>query len=227
MICSIIVEKKSNNLQEEISEHNDDAFKPDPICRSDLYQYVQSVTSKWAKAKPKLQGVKSTAGTKKHKWSSEDDQFLRQAILKFGVDNWKSVALIVPGRTGKQCRERWLSHMCPNLVRSEWSLQEDIILIQKQKDVGNKWSLIANFLPGRSTTSIKNRWNYLCRRDIPAHSEEYQKMANALSFVQKTNFQKNKIFKTIDSIDMEDLFDDKVFNELSDQEIENEFLFFS
>lgn len=187
MLCSIIVEKKNNNQQDKKSVHFNNAFCSEQICRADLYQYVQSITSKWAKAKPKSQNLKSSAGSKKNKWSSEDDLRLHQAVLKFGVDNWKTVSLVVPGRTGKQCRERWLTHMCPNVVHSEWSLMEDLILIQKQKDFGNKWSLIAKFLPGRSSSSVKNRWCYLCRRDIPAHSEEYEKMANTLFHFQNAH----------------------------------------
>ncbi|KAK8884140.1 hypothetical protein M9Y10_043246 [Tritrichomonas musculus] len=225
MICSIIVEKKNNIPQEKISDRCSDVFNSNPISPNDLYQYVQSVTAKWAKAKPKNQCLKSVSGAKKHKWSSEEDQMLRQAINRFGVDNWKSVALIVPGRTGKQCRERWLSHMCPTLVHAEWSLQEDIILIQKQKDIGNKWSVIANFLPGRSTTSVKNRWNYLCRRDIPAHSEEYEKIVNTLSYVQHVNFQKDKNVDNISPSFIEEIANPSP-TELMEQELESDIFFF-
>lgn len=233
MLCSIIVEKKNNDSQEVKSKHYNDTFQSDPICSADVYQYVHSVTSKWAKSKPKPQNSKMSAGTKKNKWSSEEDFYLRQAILKFGVDNWKSVSLVVPGRTGKQCRERWLSHMCPTLVHSEWSLEEDLILMQKQKVIGNKWSFIANFLPGRSSTSVKNRWNYLIRRDIPAHSEEYEKIAKSLALFKNESMVKKDIIESprkIEQIEqnyIEKLFDDNIFNEFSDHDIENDYSFYN
>ena len=48
-----------------------------------------------------------------------------------------------------------------------------MILVQKQKEIGNRWAQIAEFLPGRSAMAIKNRWHWLLRRDIPNHVEEF------------------------------------------------------
>jgi len=32
-------------------------------------------------------------------------------------------------RHGKQCRERWNNHLDPSLKKSEWSTEEDVILL--------------------------------------------------------------------------------------------------
>ncbi|OHT02847.1 hypothetical protein TRFO_06877 [Tritrichomonas foetus] len=136
---------------------------------------VDSISAQWAREKPRSSLPRNVGGTKKNKWTASEDALLAKAIEEFGTESWRDVATHVPGRTGKQCRERWLSHMSPSILREEWTPQEDLILLHKQADLGNRWSIISKSLPGRSTTAVKNRWNYLCRRDIPNHSEEFEK----------------------------------------------------
>lgn len=39
-------------------------------------------------------------------WTKDEDELLIQAVAVHGeVDNWKTVALSVPGRTNKACRK--------------------------------------------------------------------------------------------------------------------------
>jgi hypothetical protein len=64
----------------------------------------------------------------------------------------------VPTRTSKQCRERWFDRLAPELKRTPFEPWEDEIISEKQREVGNKWSVIANYLPGRSPGAVKNRW---------------------------------------------------------------------
>lgn len=66
------------------------------------------------------------------------------------MTKWSDIAKLVPGnRIGKQCRERWFNHLDPELKKSPWTEEEDEILISTQVIVGNSWSRVANYLPGR------------------------------------------------------------------------------
>ncbi|CAA0828525.1 myb domain protein 118 [Striga hermonthica] len=69
---------------------------------------------------------------------------------------------------GKQCRERWHNHLKPNIKKDRWSEEEDKILIEAHRQLGNKWAEIARSLPGRSENTIKNHWNATKRRQLSA-----------------------------------------------------------
>jgi hypothetical protein len=72
---------------------------------------------------------------------------------------WKDIASQLPGRMGESVRGRYVNNLDPTLKKSKWSKEEDDILFENQRKVGNKWSEIRKLLPGRSDNSIKNRYH--------------------------------------------------------------------
>jgi hypothetical protein len=44
------------------------------------------------------------------------------------------------------------------LNKNSFENLEDDIIIKQFKIIGKKWSIIANYLPGRTACSVKNRW---------------------------------------------------------------------
>ncbi|GLE07109.1 hypothetical protein PINS_up017003 [Pythium insidiosum] len=101
-------------------------------------------------------------GLVKGHWRPEEDELLKELVAE-GRKNWGQVANRIPGRTSKQCRERWYNHLDPSIVRGEYTAEEDRIIIEAQARLGNKWSTIAAMLPGRTEDAVKIRWKSLCR----------------------------------------------------------------
>lgn len=102
----------------------------------------------------------------KSRWTAAEDDKLTDAVRRFGAKNWGKIAEYVGTRTGKQCRERWIIHHDPSYSHDVWTPEEDQILLEIRSKIGNKWSSIAKHLKGRSTTSIKNRFKFLCNHNM-------------------------------------------------------------
>ena len=96
-------------------------------------------------------------------WTLQEDNLLRKLVDEHGHRKWSFIAGKMEGRRGKQCRDRWLNHLKPDIRRGEWTAEEERILVEGHRMLGTRWAALAKLLPGRPENAIKNHWHATLR----------------------------------------------------------------
>jgi hypothetical protein len=91
-------------------------------------------------------------------FTPEEDARLVMAMHSEPFVNWDIIAAQLPGRTARQCRERWLNYLSPGVRSGPWTKYEDELLVARINELGRAWSIFTRHFNGRSENDIKNRW---------------------------------------------------------------------
>ncbi|OHT13799.1 Myb-like DNA-binding domain containing protein [Tritrichomonas foetus] len=122
------------------------------------------------------------------KFTQNEDQKLMKLVQKYGDNNWVLIAGKFNGRTPRQCRDRYVYYLDPNIKKGDWTRDEENILLEKYQQLGSSWKLISNFLPGRTEIDLKNRFLKIDR----AIKKTERKKLREMEKMKLSHFSKKK-----------------------------------
>jgi len=96
-------------------------------------------------------------------WQPHEDAKLLKLVEKYG-QKWTEIGRKIGGRTCKQVRDRYLNNLRPNINNSPFTKEEDEKLVELYLKLGTKWKQIAELIPGRTESQVKNRF-YIYHKD--------------------------------------------------------------
>ncbi|GMG40594.1 unnamed protein product [Ambrosiozyma monospora] len=76
-------------------------------------------------------------------WSNAEDEVLKAAIAKYGLNQWSRVSSLLSKKTAKQCKSRWNEWLNPTIKKLEWTKEEDEQLLKLIKLRPNQWNSIS------------------------------------------------------------------------------------
>jgi hypothetical protein len=160
---------EDRSLQEAVSSVSADCTD---IGWAQISQVVTSRTSSqcWQRWN---QVVGRNGYLNKGAWKADEDHRLITAIecqQAHQQINWHAVEEQVGTRRAMQCKDRWVSHLDPNLRRGSFTKEEYQKVWRLQAKFGNKFVKIASEMPGRSATRVKAAWRTILRKEITNRS---------------------------------------------------------
>mmetsp|Transcript_22597 Transcript_22597/g.46946 ORF Transcript_22597/g.46946 Transcript_22597/m.46946 type:complete len:568 (-) Transcript_22597:166-1869(-) len=144
--------EEDDKLREAVKFHNESNWKL-IAAKVGTRNHMQCL-QRWMKV--------LTPGLVKGPWTKNEDEMLIRLVNE-GHKNWGTLALKIPGRTSKQCRERWFHALDPTINKTAYTEEEDKIIIDLHAKVGNRWATIAKSLSNRTENSVKIRWKAMQR----------------------------------------------------------------
>ncbi|KAL1805205.1 hypothetical protein ACET3Z_028273 [Daucus carota] len=135
----------------------------------------------------------SKVGLNRGVWTSDEDKILTDYIQLHGEGRWRNLPKRAGlMRCGKSCRLRWLNYLRPDIKRGNISDDEEDLIIRLHKLLGNRWSLIAGRLPGRTDNEIKNYWNTSLRKKAHGNHTASSSPPPKISTKQNNTKRKDK-----------------------------------
>ena len=106
-------------------------------------------------------------------WTNVEDEVLKAAVSKYGLNNWARVSSLLARKSAKQCKERYESWIDPRISKQEWSREEDERLLHYARIFSTAWRTIAQLMENRTAAQCIQRYQYLLDEEEKRESGEF------------------------------------------------------
>lgn len=93
-------------------------------------------------------------------WTNIEDEVLKAAVSKYGLNQWARVSSLLARKTPKQCKARWQEWLDPSIKKVEFTKEEDEKLLHLAKLMPTQWRTIAPIV-GRTANQCIERYQKL------------------------------------------------------------------
>ncbi|GBF97104.1 hypothetical protein Rsub_10115 [Raphidocelis subcapitata] len=93
-------------------------------------------------------------------WKNTEDEILKAAVMKYGLNQWARISSLLVRKSAKQCKARWYEWLDPAIKKTEWTREEDEKLLHLAKLLPTQWRTIAPIV-GRTPAQCLERYEKL------------------------------------------------------------------
>jgi pre-mRNA-splicing factor CDC5/CEF1 len=104
-------------------------------------------------------------------WKNTEDEILKAAVMKYGLNQWSRISSLLVRKSAKQCKERWNEWLDPSIKKTEWTKDEEEKLLQLAKSFPCQWRTIAPII-GRTAYQCMEQYEKLLDRAQGRESDD-------------------------------------------------------
>ncbi len=93
-------------------------------------------------------------------WKNTEDEILKAAVMKYGMNQWARIASLLVRKSAKQCKARWFEWLDPNIKKTPWTREEEERLLHLAKIMPTQWRTIAPMI-GRTAAQCLEHYERL------------------------------------------------------------------
>lgn len=139
------------------------SYAASPVMIVPYKQYFPFPDQTHKQHQPQTLLIKKTQIIKK-KFTPEEDSKIIELVGDEKYPCWHYISQQIPGKTARQCRERYQHYLSPSISSAPWTEEENQLLETLQQQYGNNWAKITEYFKGRTNTYLKNKWNLRHRK---------------------------------------------------------------
>lgn len=111
------------------------------------------------------------SSTARKRFTPEEDARLKALASSDSFSRWEQIASKMPGRTARQCRDRYNNYLYKQITSAPWTAEEDKYILKMYQKIGPKWADISKLLNGRSGNNVKNRWYKFLKKQFESSNK--------------------------------------------------------